>query len=99
MRLGQLRKCHILMERMSVEGTGIDRQVRRKVERSDFVALDCMDLQERFCGLLVFWAGVGCFGARGFIYRPSVRLHWPVMIMLPYLIVFTFYLEKLALQL
>ena len=84
MRLGQLRKCHILMERMSVEGTGLNRLVCRKAARCDLVASYCIALQARFCRFLSVGDIGDGFGSRGDFQRQLVRLRWPAMIMLPY---------------
>ena len=92
----QIGKCPLFMARMSVEGTRINILACKKAERSDFVALDWIALQARFCGLLVFWAGGGGFGDRGIFQRPLVRLRWLVVIMLPSLIILTLYLEKIS---
>ena len=72
-RPGQLGKCPILIARMSVEGTGINRLKYRKAEISALVASDWMEIQARFCRSLVVWAGGRGFGARWIIQRPLVR--------------------------
>ena len=97
-RPGQLGKCPILMARMTVEGTGINRTVCRKAERHPLVDLDRMVLQERFYRMLVVGAGGSGFGPRGILQRLLVRLHWLVMIMVLFLIILKLYLEKIAVR-
>ena len=81
-----------------MEGTGLNIIMCRKVERSALVALDWMSLQTRFCRLLIVQAGGGGCGARGFFQRTLVLLCFSVMIILPSLIILTFYLEKITVQ-
>ena len=71
-RPGQIGKCPLLMERMSVEGNGLNRLVCRKSERSALVDFYWMALQARFFGLLVVWSCGGGFGGRGVVQRPLV---------------------------
>ena len=46
----QLGKCPLLMARISLEGTWINRLVCRKEERSNLLASDWMALQKKFVG-------------------------------------------------
>ena len=83
--LVQVGNCRFLMAWISVEGTGINILDCVMAERSALVDLDCMALQARFYGLLVFWTGGGGFRARRIVQRPLVHFCCLVMILLPYL--------------
>ena len=72
MRPVHLGKFPILMDHMSLEGTGINRLVCRKAARCDLVASYCIALQARFCRFLVVRACGGGVGARVIVQRPLV---------------------------
>ena len=94
----QIVQCPLFMARVSVEGTGLNRLECRKAEISALVDLDFMELQARFCRLLVVW-DVGCGFWAGYIFqRLLVWLRWPMMIMFPSLIILKLYLEKIAVR-